>query len=126
MTNKEVQVGEYVRTKKHGIFKVLELYETENKYYILNNDKYEAYTIGGGAPRFDISKDIVNHSFNLKDLIEEGDFINGWKVLDIWDGDDKTFLTTSDDGYISKIYSVVTHEQFKAMEYKVGGENEQM
>lgn len=122
MTNKEIQVGEYVRTKNHGIFKVLELYETEGKYYILNNDKYETYTIGGSS-RFDISKEIVNHDFNIIKLIEAGEYVNGYKVLNV--GNDYVDLDCNKPSYDSYIFdnqfkSIVTKEQFKSMEYEVG------
>lgn len=135
MTNVEIQ--EYVRTKKYGIFKVTELYETEGGYYILNNDKYETYTIGGGALRFDISKDIVNHSFNLIDLIEVGDYVNGSFIIraakDCVDDEGTPIILAedydewSDNGviYNEDIKTIVTKEQFKAMEYKVGGEDDQ-
>ena len=139
MTNAEIQAGEYVRTKKHGIFKVTELYEVEAKHYILNNDKYETYTIGGGAPRFDISKDIVRHSFNLIDLIEVGDYVNGEMVVKDKRGNlyccstyiggvgittiecYPTYVYEMDKDYID---TIVTHEQFKNIEYKVGGEDD--
>ena len=120
MTNAEIQIGEYVRTNNaRGIKKVARINEkaTANRYLFI--DGYDHSDTIYGIIRTD---QITNHSFNIKDLIEVGDFINGWKVLDIWDEDDKTFLTSSGDGYISKIYSVVTKEQFKAMEYKVGEE----
>ena len=120
MTN-EIQVGEYVRTKYGYIAKVTEIGHItwfDSTVFVVS-----------GIPRYEMNKEeidnlIVKHSFNIIDLIEVGDFINGWKVLDVWDGENKTFLTTSSDGYISKIYSIVTKEQFKAMEYKVGGEND--
>lgn len=130
MINLEIRVGEYVRTKKHGIFKVTELYETENKYYILNNDKYETYTVGGGAPRFDISKDIVNHSFNIIDLIEAGDYVNGHLVVGFNEEVDingykyKEIEIESNHLInhrlkLEDIKSIVTKEQMEAMQYGI-------
>jgi hypothetical protein len=134
MTNAEIQVSvnEYVRTKKHGIFKVTKLYEVEDKYYILNNDKDETYTIGGN-PRFDISKDIVNHSFNLIDLIEVGDYVNGYLIMEdegkLKRGNAYVVFKRNEHSYLEiwaeeDIKTIVTHEQFENMEYKVGGDND--
>ena len=130
MTNTEIQVGEYVRTKKHGIFKVTKLYEVEDKYYILNNDKYETYTIGGN-PSFDISKEIINHDFDIIKLIKKGDYVNGHLVVGFNEEVDingykyKEIEIESDhliNHYLKleDIKSIVTKEQFKAMEYEVG------
>ena len=61
-------------------------------------------------------------SFNIIDLIEVGDYVNGWKVLYWTDG-----TKIVDDGYATNldkigIKSIVTKEQFSAMEYKVESE----
>lgn len=56
----EIEVGEYVRTKKGKLFKY-------------------------GKGRTYIGKDnyITKHSKNILDLIEVGDYINGYEVLKI-------------------------------------------
>ena len=72
---------------------------------------------------------IVKHSFNIIDLIEEGDYVNGIYIectkgayLETLEHD----YENSDLGHIEylKIYpydikSIVTKEQFKNIEYKV-------
>lgn len=74
---------------------------------------------------------IVKASFNIIDLIEAGDYVNGYKVS--FKGNDyQPFVqcdypvqkgTTNHYRFYEKaIYSIVTKEQFEAMEYKVESE----
>lgn len=68
-------------------------------------------------------------SYKLIDLIEEGDYVNGYKVLDILKGFkilvDKLELNTYDGNYYLKqftnneIKSIVTKEQFENNCYNV-------
>ena len=58
-------------------------------------------------------------SYNLIDLIEVGDYVNGWKVLYWTDG-----TKVVDDGYATNldkisVKSIVTKEQFESMSYEV-------
>ena len=67
-------------------------------------------------------KDIINASYNIMDLIEVGDYINGMKVTKIcFDKDGEKILTVS--CYLElvnkDIKSIVTHEQMEQMAYKV-------
>ena len=67
-------------------------------------------------------KDIINASYNIMDLIEVGDYINGMKVTKIcFDKDGGKILTVS--CYLElvnkDIKSIVTKEQFEQMAYKV-------
>ena len=63
-------------------------------------------------------EEILNHSFNIIDLIEEGDYENGIVV---------TQSELNDIEHLAKeivknnygIRTIVTKEQFKAMEYEV-------
>ena len=102
-----IEVGEYVRNTFGDIYKV------EN----LNGD-----------PMFLTDKfynRIAKHSKNIIDLIEEGDYVNGEKVVNKND-DRRELVLRNDTGfqYINKgnqnnIKSIVTKEKFEAMEYKV-------
>lgn len=65
-------------------------------------------------------EDVLKTSHNIIDLIEVGDYVNGWKVLYWTDG-----TKIIDDGYASdlnkiKIKSIVTKEMFSSMEYRLG------
>lgn len=112
----EIEVGDYVRTENGKIDKVigfkddLILFEKDSlcEYKSLNS--------------------IVKHSKNIIDLIEVGDYVNGYKVSD----KESTLLCTNVKGidrsgyhipisqYGDGIKSIVTKEMFSSMEYKVG------
>lgn len=78
---------------------------------------------------------ITKHSRDIIDLIEEGDYVNGEKVLETncnleyIDDDADWGVDEVEDGlklqerwiyFESEIKTIVTKEQFKNMEYKVG------
>lgn len=96
----EIKVGEYVRTKKGKIFKY-----------------------GKGRAYLGKDNEIVNHSFNIKDLIEEGDIVNGQRVLYI----EKEGLVIEMADYIFpyisikeiKIEEILTHEQYERNCYRL-------
>lgn len=80
-----------------------------------------------------LKKDIIKASYNIIDLIEVGDYVNGLKVTNV-DGTyhgrkDKAiycdYCQDKETGkwtmiYDDEIKSIVTKEQFSQMEYKVG------
>lgn len=120
----EVAVGEYVRTKDGFIRKVTQV----NKKGSYEGLCYGAYSVD---ERYKNSvgisaKKIKKHSFNLVDLIEEEDYVNGSKVVDICEsqyGGEK-IIYIGGFGIPRKIYdnmikSIVTHEQFASVEYKI-------
>ena len=67
---------------------------------------------------------IINASHNIIDLIEVGDYVNGYYVEDVF----KTFVNVavgsnyfqSPTIYENEIKSIVTKEQFENMEYRIG------
>lgn len=151
MTNAEIQVGEYVRTNNGSIFKIIagnaDDYLIDVDYHDLQkmeDDIYDElmwlnYNDNGSF----IRRIVKNHSFNIIDLIEVGDYVKlcarlGNKeyvddvcsyVSNVGEYNGKTFieLDYGQDGTeyfydTTKIKTIVTHEQMKAMEYKVGGE----
>jgi len=86
-----IEVGEYVRTKKKGIFKVLSIRKTPYGHYCgtVDNDNIRTFTIGKGG-NAEIKNDIIKHSKNIIDLIEYGDLVKfkGWgetKGIDVID-----------------------------------------
>lgn len=106
----KIEVGEYVRTKNG---KIRTVKSTVAQYYItdrLNISDNNQFT----------KEDIVKHSKNIIDLLEVGDYANGHLIIKKGiDGD----LIIDNGGYKSlftiDIKSIVTHEQFESMEYKV-------
>ena len=135
----KIQLGEYIRTYDGIIGKVLEDEDIgENGVYIDITflDDYAAET------NFVKYEDIKKHSFNIIDLIEKGDYVNGF-LIDYIDLDYKVPFLRSERPYregttwykdlIEKgkdynmclhfkqedIKSIVTKEQFKIVEYEV-------
>jgi hypothetical protein len=103
----KIKVGEYVRLQNGEIFKID---ENTTNYYNSNKDY--------------ITNDITKHSKNIIDVIEVGDYVNGYKVLDIAQAPKKAlYLENIRQNSallpIEDIETIVTHEQFAEMEYKV-------
>jgi hypothetical protein len=103
----EIKVGEYVRTKKGKIFKY-----------------------GKGRAYLGKDNEIVNHSKNIIDLIEEGDYVNEQKVLCLKKNNDNcrddigTSYIEGIDIYLgydeSDIKTILTHEQYERTCYRLG------
>lgn len=65
--------------------------------------------------------EIVKHSKQLIDLIEEGDYVNGELITDKWD----TRISSIRSNFSEEdIKTILTKESYMANCYKVGGENE--
>lgn len=78
-----IEVGEYVRlARNQGINKIID--EDDDGFLVLDVTIADEY----GEECFEISlqdvdKEIVKHSKNITDLIEVGDYVNGYKVISI-------------------------------------------
>lgn len=128
----EIKEGDYIRTIKGNICKVLRVREkhrfmtssghpsvTPERYFVDNNKQYS------------ISKPYVKkHSKNIIDLIEVGDYVNGEKVEKITepslanDYNRRIYCNECEGLYKAilcnkDIKTIVTKEQFENMEYKV-------
>lgn len=128
MTNAEIQVGEYIRTKNGVIRKAEEVLKgnyvnIDDGFFDTDYDDY----------RWGLEPDEIKaHSFNLIDLIEVGDYVNGERVVDVggvWKDNLETItiIEVENTGEIvdcAEIKSIVTKEQFKSMEYEVGGKDD--
>ena len=112
----ELKEGMYVRTKEGEVKKVFQYDEQENNclWCTLN-----CYVI--------LKNSIVKASYNIIDLIEVGDYVNGYKV---YSGGKNHFdyIVTWDEerNYYMKIElpsidikSIVTKEQFASVKYEV-------
>ncbi len=68
--------------------------------------------------------DVIKASYNIIDLIEEGDYVNGFRTEIIFDKDEKYLGYKIGACYIRLgqlgIRSIVTKEKFASMSYKVG------
>lgn len=110
----EIKENEFIRTKTGKIDKVI------------NNNYYMSQYIECGKGIVD-KENIVKHSFNIIDLIEVGDFVNGVLVT----GKESTLLYTDIKGidhsgyhivisqYGDGIKTILTHEQYERNCYKI-------
>lgn len=127
----EIKVGEYVRTKDGVIAKVTDVLE---EYCIDCNDDVFDLNIGPmmEIPWEYIEEYIVNHSFNIKELIEEGDIVeyqvNSLSKLKV--GRVNSYRDTRSnkeclcvEGFditkIAKIRTILTHEQYERNYYRL-------
>lgn len=123
-----IEVNEYVRTNKGNIGKVVEIRLGFNKDTQLYQN---VYMLDNGL--WTILEYIVNHSKQLIDLIEVGDYVNGREVKHIamFEGFpdypklifvDETHLIPDDTCENDEIKTILTKEIYKANCYKVGEE----
>lgn len=125
----ELKENMYVRTKDGIIDKVIIDY---NVHCANPNCKYKH--ISCAKNYYDEDK-VVKASYNIIDLIEVGDYVNGEKVihtnckLEYMDDDSETGVNEVTDGlevetgwiyFDYEINSVLTKEQFKNIEYRKG------
>ena len=107
----KLEVGMYVRTNDGYINKIKKV----NQFNVLVYGR-DLFGEELNIPNNEITK----ASYNIIDILEVGDYVNGWKVLYWTDG-----TKIVDDGYATNldkidIKSIVTHEQMEQMAYKVG------
>lgn len=108
----DIKVGEYFRTKNGEIAKVLG--DEENR---ITTENYEIY----------FKEEIVDHSFNIIDLIEVGDILKIKEDNSIFcvglEKDEETITYQEIIDKIKnneiKLLSIVTKEQFKTVGYEV-------
>lgn len=127
----KLEVGMYVRTK-YGI--------TQYREYETDKGKLLCMPLTNGT--FANIEDVVKASNNIIDLIEVGDYVNGYKVLEIFTGNFEPnnprnvkalkleFIKEDINPNIpffkrynfitnSEIKTIVTKEQFESMAYEV-------
>lgn len=121
-----IEVGEYIRTKDGRIEKV----KVINKYGIIHKHDNDNDTFDTGINWYAESgreineEDIKVHSKNIIDLIEVGDYVNGFYVIKVG------IINEFKEKYVElfgaeklryneDIRSIVTKEQFKEMEYRI-------
>lgn len=117
----KLEVGKWCRTKKGTIFKIIggnvDMWEIDIDYSYLSkceNEDYNSYSYNKNNSLFENL--VVKASYNIIDILEVGDYVNGVEVINI----DDEWITTSDiqvpilksiaNGMIK---SVITHEQMK-------------
>lgn len=114
----KIEVGDWIRSKDGFIGKVRKIsYDNMEKsnYYICEKDNVMASNY---------LENIAKHNKNIIDLVEKDDYVNGYKVEDDIEGNLRIYINStypSKWAYIEsiKIKSIVTHQQFANIEYKV-------
>ena len=120
-----IEIGEYIRTKNGEIRKVVEYvvggYLVDTSYY---NEIIKENTLGI-IPLEDVKK----HTKNIIELVEVGDYVNGYKVVEIDEYKPigstlQKYLKVDCSKLFNAIYSeqiktILTKEQYKANCYKV-------
>lgn len=125
----KLEVGQFVRSKSGYICKIINIndYREPNmKYGVEANYLKDVMFIG--------DDDVVKASYNIIDILEKGDYVNGSEVLYFEnryiEEDDKFVpigvitenccMENADSWIIEKdIKTVITHEQIEQMAYKV-------
>ena len=115
-----IEVGDYVRINND--FRLIAL--GIGKVVGINKDSIHV-KMNFELPFSFKKENIANHSKQLIDLIEVGDYVNGIRILDIT-GD---YVLTAEYNCCkqrlnNKIKTILTKESYMANCYKVGGEDE--
>ena len=115
----KLEVGQFVRLKSGYICKIININdfrEPNMKYGVEANYLKDVMFIG--------DDDIVKASYNIIDILEVGDYVNGRKVVEIFYDANDNVMDVCVLGSIvyqnNEIKSVITHEQMEQMAYKVG------
>lgn len=119
----KLEVGMYVRTEKGIIDKIINVKEETEMNYIVGNT-ISINTINVKTENGTTVPLSTKASYNIIDLIEVGDYVNGEKIEEI--GNRKLYYDCCDTGYkkgfihCDEIETIVTKEQFESLMYKVG------
>lgn len=139
----KIEVNEYVRlARNQGINKIIDIYD--KKYELETDIANEWGEFTCILEEYQLKDEIINHSKHLIDLIEVGDFVNGYRVLaiksSIYENSKRILIYRNErEKYERWIYIqeyngriktqddivvILTKEQYMANCYKVGGEDE--
>ena len=131
----KLEVGMYIRTKDGIIDKVIIDYNGH-----CASPNCECKRISCAKNYYDEDK-IVKASFNIIDILEKGDYVNGVEITEIYEKGDsfrgnrnyifkEKIIEVANDNYETipvealftnnGIETIVTHEQMEQMAYKVG------
>ena len=111
----ELKEGMYVRTKK-GIGRVTEYTKHESWGYIVKVlGQYSCHTHTSNGEL----SDVIKAGDNLIDLIEEGDYVNGYRATYVYPNLIIVDSTDIWEIHPHDIKSIVTKEQFNSVKYEV-------
>ena len=139
----KLEVGDYVRTKNNGVCKLYrEFHEDSVDVGICVFHEIDGFFTDKEEINYIEKDDILKSSKNIIDLIEEGDYVNGYKIDYInlncetpflrsnqpYRVDNTLYSTLIEKGknynqplhfYNEDIKSILTKEQFESMAYEV-------
>lgn len=127
----KLEVGMYIRTKYCGICdeiairKIIKIDKINNNWFYIDKnvcDIYKDYTNKLNTVN------VEKASFNIIDILEVGDYVNGYKIgyIDDCKGAMREFYydyenSNEDVGHWEEeIKSVITHEQIEQISYRIG------
>ena len=105
----KLELGMYVRTDEGIITKIID----NRDNVIIKTDDYTTH----------LRSRVVKASYNIIDLIEVGDYANGYIAKEVWENG--VLIDNFAMGkiiYSNEIKSIVTKEMFESMSYKVKNE----
>ena len=116
----ELKENMYIRTKDGIIAKVDYI---DNDTIFFDKEIYRTYGDSIDFLEKDNLERIVKASYNIIDILEEGDYVNGHRVEEINFENEEIF--TDSEYYcgvveFNDVKSVITHEQMEQIAYKVG------
>ena len=122
----KLEIGMYVRTK-FGISKIIE----DGIVKIIKSDNEETYDVDKNGRHYPTqfrdyiwTSDVIKASHNIIDLIEVGDYVNGFRVDEVEHSKSTIFIGNTEKVieqalWSNDIKSIVTKEQFESMSYKI-------
>ena len=125
----EIEVGDYVRNEDGYIWQIKKTKDLDNIF--IDEDGKVKEIAGETVFGDDVIVEITKHSRDIIDLVEVGDYVNGHRVTESkYKQYDKYYFIDIDCNDIffgwgigvipvDEIKSIVTHEQFSSIEYKV-------
>ena len=120
----KLEVGQFVRTKEGYIAKIIkEIKDERRKEFVLDR----IVILNKRCTEIIRRNDNVISSHNIIDLVEVGDYVNGYPIYEIIEYEDNTRTIVIGDDNKSIIWeessqyikSIVTKEQFEAMQYEI-------
>ena len=121
MINLELKKGMYIRTNKGKIDKIIKQIDNSGS---LHHNNY-VWVLDKGDMLALHSNKVKNASFNLIDLIQKGDYVNGILIESIYERTDEHLLCHAFNEEImfeitkDNIEDIVTKEQFNCLKYEV-------
>lgn len=117
----EIEVGEYIRTES-GIIEKIKTFDEQTNIFKDEKGKLQKW-LGETVFGEPYCEEIVKHSKNIIDLIQEYDFVNEEEVdkIKIDENGEKYIKTVFNNIFRNKdIKSILTKELFNQNSYKIG------